>query len=216
MNRKLAILTVLGALVALAVPASSMANTTLSPAGAKFEFVGNSEGPRFFTALGSCTVKFTGQVPAAPNNVSATSVNFAIPTPTIGSCTSGTTVTVGGEWKMTATAPYGLTIASTGTGAGIRMQFSSLPGCILSSGASALLNGIWSNGSATPTLLKSGFHPHSKRAATWVNTGSGCALAGQTEMISWEHVSSSPTSESGLAAEVNNLTTPSAPILLTR
>src|SRR6185295_15933202 len=102
MKRKFAVLTVLGALVTLAIPASSMGS--MYPAGHQFEITGGANGPRLATSLGSCSVtKITGTIPAAPAN--ATSEPFAIPAPTAGACTAGTSLTLSGAWKF-ASAGY--------------------------------------------------------------------------------------------------------------
>jgi hypothetical protein len=180
MMRKFALLGVLGALVALAVPASSMAS--MYPAGHKFSITGAG---KLGTSLGSCTVTgTTGTIPSAPANETETSI--PISTPTVGTCTSGASATLGGEWKLltnTMTGAGSFMVALGGSAATVTMRFSSLPGCKLSGWSS--LFGIWSNGATVPALLPSGYHPHMAVALTWANDGSSCAIAGKTETLSW-------------------------------
>lgn len=177
MQRKFALL-ILGALVALVVPASAMGG--MYPAGHSFEIAGSV--PKVGTALGNCTIsKITGTIPSAPTNETAT--QFAVSAPTVSTCTAGTTVTFGGEWKLTAptTTPV---VNLGGSAATVTLKFSSLPGCKLSS-TGANLFGIWSNGATGSTLLKSGYHPHGAQVLTWSNDGASCAVAGKTESVFW-------------------------------
>lgn len=177
MKRKFAVLTVLGALVALAVPASSMAS--MYPAGHQFELSGATP-PKFGTSLGSCTItKITGTIPAAPANETEAST---ISTPTVGSCTAGTSLTLSGSWTFGGSSYLSGLTAQAG---GVTMKFSSLPACKLSSTSTYPLMGVWSNGATAPKLLKSSFHAHSAGALTWSNDGGSCALAGKTETVSF-------------------------------
>jgi hypothetical protein len=202
MKRNLTLLTILGALIALAVPASSMAS--MYPAGHKFEITGNANGPKITTSLGSCPItKITGTIPAAPKNEELGT--FAISTPTVGTCSSGASLTLSGTWQMSAVG-YVPLFYSTGTSEAGVMRFSSLPGCKLVSG-SLFLSSTWSNGTTTPTLLKSGFYAHSEPLFTWANDGGSCALAGTKENVKWE-------SASGQSQVVTDLTSPTTPIII--
>lgn len=187
MKRKFAVIAALGALVALAVPASSMAS--MYPAGHKFSI--NGAG-KLGTSLGSCTITQTsGTIPAAPANETENSVPIA--TPIVGSCTSGTSVTLGGEWKL-VTSGSNFIVGLGGPAASVTMRFTSLPGCKLTQTTSGMsLMGIWSNGATAPKVLASGYHAHMAIALTWANDGSTCSLAGKTETLSWTSDAGSPT-----------------------
>src|SRR5829696_5996425 len=144
MKRKFAVLTVLGALLALAVPASSMG--AMYPAGHKFEIVGGTtpqtEGPKLTTSLGSCYIsKITVQIPAAPAN----ETNSGSATVTPGGCSSGTTLTLGSTWSFGSFLnAFQTLLGPVGTSEAIVFRFGSLPGCKLA-GAPNLI-GVWSNG----------------------------------------------------------------------
>jgi hypothetical protein len=209
MKRNLTLLTILGALIALAVPASSMAS--IYPAGHKFEIAGNVNGPKFTTSLGACSLgKITGTIPAAPKNEEGGL--FSITTPTVGTCSGGASLTVGGSWKFGA---EGYLVTITGTTEPVVLRFASLPGCKLTSSA-LVLTSLWSNGTTTPTLLKSGFHAHSASAGglTWANDGASCALAGKTEAYSWESATGIPGAGYGQSQTVTDLTSPTTPIIV--
>jgi hypothetical protein len=201
MKRKFAVLTVLGALLALAVPASSMAS--IYPAGHKFEITGDANGPKLATSLGNCKIsKITGTIPAAPKNEEL--APFAITTPTVGTCSAGASLTLSGTWQMSAHG-YTPLIYSTSAESAI-LRFTSLPGCKLYNSTPTLV-GTWSNGTTTPTLLKSGFYPHSIPLFTWANDGGSCALAGTKENVNWE------TGSTG-SQVVTDLTSPTTPIIV--
>lgn len=208
MKRKFAVLTVLGALLALAVPASSMAG--IYPASSQFEIAGGSTPPTVGTTLGSCPVtKVTGTTPASPANESSGSFPVTL---TFGTCTSGTSITLTSSWSLTypsVTNSYGVNMQGLGA-----LRYSSLPGCKLS--GTFILWGIWSNGLVTPKAMKSGYHADSYNTLTWADDGASCALSGKKETVRWSQQtviggpSGYPTS-----SQVNNLTTPAAPILVT-
>jgi hypothetical protein len=210
MKSKFAVLAVLGALIALAIPATSTA--TMFPAGHKFEIAGNIHGPKIATALGSCLLaKVTsGQIPSAPQNESPTP--FAVTAPTVGSCTAGTSVAVAGEWTFSADNYYATLASSSPTA--ITMRFSSLPGCKLSGPAN--LMAIWSNGSTAPTFLWSGYHAHRGFALTWSNDGATCALAGSKEAVKFESEQVVESTSLGVLAPVRDLTNPSTAIIVGR
>jgi len=203
MKRKFALLTIVGALLALAIPASSSAS--MFPAGAKFEF-GSEPSPKIATSLGSCGLKVTGQVPAAPANEAA-NVSVAIPTPTVVGCKAGTSITLTGSWSLINSGHTVSIVAPGSQPEAVTLRFSSLPSCKLV-GLGGFI-GIWSNGITTSTLLKSVYHAHSSLSYTWANDAGTCALAGSKEQVSWE----AGTGSAGYAT-VNNLTTPTAPILI--
>jgi len=206
MKQKFALLTIVGALLALAVPASSSAS--MYPANAKFEFGGTGAGPRLTTSLGSCTLKVTGQVPAAPAN-EATALSFTV-TPSVSSCSSGLSATLSGEWKL----------APGGGGSGVAfilasynlppdavvLRSTTLPGCKLTT-TNPNMVGTFNNGLTTPKALTSAFHAHGNPVSyTWANDGGTCAIAGSKEVVTWE--------SSNSTVPVKNLTTPATPIIV--
>lgn len=205
MQRKFALL-ILGALVALVIPAS--ASAAIFPAEHKFEIAPSTgSAPLIGTSLGTCQLtKISGEIPKAPANESA----FLVPAPTFGSCTTGTTISVAGAWHATA-GSYQFNLLGSGfetSTDAIAMRFSSLPGCKLASTAT-VISGVWSNGLTGPTL-KSGYHGHSARGFTWANDGGSCALNGQKELVSFK----SPSSEIALVNSVTDLTNASTPIII--
>lgn len=205
MKRKFAVLTVLGALLALAVPASSMAS--MFPAGHQFEISGNT--PKLGTSLGSCTItKITGTIPAAPGNETATVIPVA--TPTVGTCTSGTSLTLGGSWTFGGTTSV---VSLGGNAATLTMKFSSLPGCKLSSNSPGLF-GVWSNGASSPKLLKSSYHAHAGNVLTWSNDGATCSIAGKTETVTWSEESTGGLYQLPTTSTVTDLTSPSSVVVI--
>lgn len=211
MQRKFALL-ILGALVALVVPASAMG--AMYPAEAKFEIAptGTESKPTLGTALGSCTIsKISGTIPKAPANESP----FEVPAPTVGTCTAGTTMAFAGKWVAgMVNNGYGFQLAGgVAGGDGIVIRYSSLPGCKLKV-AGGMLTGVWSNGVTSPSLLKSGYHAHSTRGWTWENDGGSCALAGKTEAVSYSQEFGASPSITGVSSVVNNLTSAGTPIIV--
>lgn len=208
MKRTFAVLTVLGALLALAVPASSMA-ATMTPAGAKFEIVGETNGPRFATSLGSCAItKITGQIPSAPGNVG---VIVPLNAPTVGTCTAGTSLSLAATgWNGIAGSGNYFNLANNSSES-VVMRFSSLPGCKLA--GNGIWSGLWSN---QMTATTSGVHFDAERPTLkWANDGGTCALAGQSETVWWESSAGSIGNRAGFSLTVKNLTSPGTPILLT-
>lgn len=206
MQRKFALL-IVGALLALVIPASAMA--AIYPAEHKFEIAATTPQtrPTLGTALGKCEIsKISGTIPKAPANESV----FEVPAPTVGGCTAGTTLTLSGKWQA-LTGPYLFNLVATGTDT-VVLRFSSLPGCKLAAG-NTILGGVWSNGLTTPSLLKSGYHAHATRGFTWANDGGTCALAGQTEAVSYAEESGTAPTVGAAVAPVSNLT--SATTLIT-
>jgi hypothetical protein len=212
MKRRFAVLTVLGALVALAVPASSMAG--MSPAGHKFEIAGGTTAPQLTNSLGSCTIsKINATIPTAPTNEVAGEWPATV---TAGTCTSGASITLASNWAIktyTSTGSF-LLVLNKGPEA-IVMRFSSLPGCKLVTPAGFNFSGVWSNGTTNPTLLKSQFYtvPHSINLS-WKNDGGSCALAGKTESTAYEPYSPIPGAEPIFASTVTDLTSPTTPVIL--
>jgi hypothetical protein len=202
MKRNLTLLTILGALVAVALPASAMATATVIPPSHKFEISGVSASmPKITGSLaGTCTVtKLTGSVPASPGNTDPVAVNLPLAAPTA-SCGSGVSITVGaGEWKLGLTGYYvaGLYVPANG----FTLRYTSLPGCKLSADGTTtpVTFGYWHNGVSTSHSAYSG---GGKIAATWANDGASCATAGKKESLNYE------TSPESLAA-VNDTTNPS-------
>lgn len=201
MKQKFALLTIVGALLALAIPASSSAS--IYPAGANFEI---PAGPSFTTSLGNCTVKITGQVPKAPANETA-SVSVPV-TPSVSSCSAGLSTTLSGEW-VAGVSSWAFTIGAFGNPPdAVVIRSTTLPGCKLTStGAASLYQGLFLNGTTTPKVMQSSFHAHGvERSFTWANDGGTCAIAGKKEAVVWG-------SGSGVSS-VKNLTTPATPIIV--
>jgi hypothetical protein len=208
MQRKIALLA-LGALVALVIPASAMA--AIYPAEHKFEIAATTaeSRPTLGTSLGKCQIsKISGTIPKAPGNEAP----FEIPAPTVGTCTAGTTLTLSGKWQA-VTGTYWFNLAATGTDA-VVLRFSSLPGCKLTSNAGTILGGVWSNGTTTPSFLKSGYHAHGTRGFTWANDGGTCALAGQTEAVSYSQETGISPTLSPAVAPATDLTSPSTVLVV--
>jgi hypothetical protein len=212
MKRKFAILTALGAILALSVPASSLA-VTMSPAGAKFEIYG---AIKVESSLGYCEIsKITGQVPNAPANSGSEKVAMPVAL-TVGSCSAGTTVALGGFQGIARSQARFFVDPSTPGTETVIMRFSSLPGCKLVSTA-GLSVGLWSNGVSGAAAMESLVHYDTGVTSTWKNDGATCALAGQNEYVySWSgggKAGGGPRSAS--FAGTKNLTTPGSPILIT-
>jgi hypothetical protein len=207
MKRNLTLLTIVGALIALAVPASSSA--AMFPAGHKFEIAGGSTGPKLTTSLGSCTIsKITATIPAAPKNEEAGTWSGAALTP--GTCTSGTSITLASEWSFGIAAGTFIASLFPKGAETVVMRFSSLPGCKLAGAPN--LGGIWSNGTTSPTLLKSGYHAHTGSVLTWANDGGSCALAGKTEGLAYEDQALPTPPYAPVVNTVTDLTSPTTPI----
>jgi hypothetical protein len=207
MQRKFALL-ILGALLALVVPASAMG--AIYPAEHKFEIAATTaeQRPTLGTSLGECQIsKIAGTIPKAPGNEGA----FEISVPTVGSCTAGTSLTLSGQWRAITTA-YRFNLVASGTETAV-LRFSSLPGCKLVAG-NVILGGIWSNGTTTPSLLKSGYHAHGTRGFTWANDGGSCALAGQTEVVSYSEETGFSPSLDAAVAPATDLTSPSTVLIV--
>ena len=192
------------ALVALAIPANSLGY--ISPSGQKFEIAGNGS-MRLEGSLGSCPIaKFTGET------VGSEIVQLAAPT--VGTCSSGTSLTFSGSWGMVAGAAAPV-ISISGPVGGLTMRFSSLPGCKLTNSASAaVLSGIWSNGTTTPNKTKSYFTPASGITLTWATDGASCALAGQQEIVAFKSDRVQGLLTVPVLNPVNNLTNPGTPIVV--
>jgi hypothetical protein len=170
--------------------------------------------PKLGTSLGSCAItQVTGTIPPPPANETETS--FPISTPSVGNCTSGTSVTLGGEWKLLNTGSNFMVTLGGGT-ATMTMRFSSLPGCKLTHTTPTMgLMGIWSNGATLPTVLPSSYHAHMAIALTWANDGSSCALAGKTETVTWSSENTgSPTLTTPVAMTVSDTTSSSSVVIV--
>lgn len=205
MRRKFAFFSTVGVLLALAVPASSMA--LISPPGFSFEIVGTANGPKLTTSLGSCSLtKITGTIPA---NEGATA--FSIPTPVPGSCTTGASITLAGGWSFLATGYFAQVIPNSEEA--VTLRYASLPGCKLV--GRPYLAGVWSNGFkpdyAGAPWMKSGFHADTNETLTWKDDKTTCALKGQTEKIRFE-TSAGPFFPASTV--VNDLTNVGIPIIV--
>lgn len=201
MKQKFALLTIVGALLALSIPVSSSAS--MYPAGANFEI---PAGSSFSTSLGSCTVKITGQVPKAPSN-ETTTLNIPV-TPTVSSCSTGLSTTLASEW-MAGVSGTNFTFGAVGNPAdAVVIRSTTLPGCKLTStGSLSGFQGLFLNGTTTPKVMQSSYHGHaSERSYTWADDGGTCAIAGKKEAIAWGN---------GIGViPVKNLTTPATPIIV--
>jgi hypothetical protein len=182
------------ALVALIAPASSTAG--LLPPYQKFEIIGNANGPKITSSLGSCSIaKIAGSVPPGPAGHGEKLIPVTL---TAGACSAGTSITFAGEWQISAN---GWSVALTnGYFESIVMRFASLPGCKLIS-VGAPLWGIWSNG--VYGEFSSGYHPHGVVPMRWENDGGSCSLARQIENLAFEDQGT--TAASGAVSEVKNL-----------
>jgi hypothetical protein len=194
MKRKFALLTVLGALLALAIPASSFG--AMYPAGSKFEMPGNlAYSPTLSTSLGNCAVKATGQIPTTEYQT------FPIAL-AAGTCSSGASLAFSGEWQI---LPQPLTRFSSAAG-GITMKFASLPGCKLT-GTALNLYGEWFNSSPRGLFLAD-----SEVQLTWAAEGGSCALAGTHEWVDFRSLVTAGTAKVPAGSYVLNLTNPNTPI----
>jgi hypothetical protein len=182
MKRNLTLLTVVGALVALAVPAAASATIKVTPAGHSFEMSGETMPSISGTSLpGTCTItKLAGTVPAAPKNEGASEVLLPLSTPT-GTCTAGTTVafSIANVWalRVKTRGVVSLDIA------GIALRYSSLPGCRLDAVSLSSPTGIWSNGIGG---VNSAYHADGTIPAVWGNDGAAtCSIKGKAESLSF-------------------------------
>jgi hypothetical protein len=192
MKRNLTLLTIVGALVAFAVPASASATVAVTPAGHSFE-VGGTAPVIQGSLTGSCSItKITGTVPASPANVNESLVDMKIAAPTV-SCGAGVTATVGaGEWKLRALSGSYQTVLTVPAN-GLTLRYTSLPGCKLSNTTAFGPQGIWGNGLTATVVSRSILHFHSFIRMTWANDGATCATAGKVEDVSLAHPSSGVT-----------------------
>jgi hypothetical protein len=207
MQRKLASL-VLGALVALAIPASAMGSIT--PTNQSFEIAPISSlttQTTLGTSLGTCPMtKISGKTPAVSTEM------FEV-TATFGTCTSGTTISgSGGKWKVQP-FEYGFNLFST-TSEELVLRYSSLPGCKLTA-SGIVLSALWSNGTTSPAM-KSGYHAHSTRGWTWANDGGTCAVSGQKETVSYQTVSGTSPEFTGVTIPATDITSPSTPLIVSK
>jgi hypothetical protein len=203
MKRNLTLLTILGALITMAVPASSMA-VTVTPAGHKFEMSGNVAAIKG-SLPGYCRfTKLAGSVPAAPKNEAPGSVAMPLSAPTT-SCDTGVSIAIGaGEWSLLAGGYYLTSLRIPAEG--VTLRYTSLPGCKLVGGPYAPM-GYWSNGMTAPTFSKSGYHADGIIPATWSNDGASCAMAEKSETLSYHLVAP--------AAAVTDTTNPANVIQMT-
>lgn len=199
MKRKFALLVMaVGAILALAAPASSMAN--MVPHGYKWEIPAGAEGPTLVTSLGFCSLKITGTIPSGETPASL----FEVPAPVASSCSTGTSVTIGGKWNLSTTYP---TVDLLGGSESIVFRFSSLPSCKLVGGSE--LSGFWSNGQIS-TTAPSYYHADSTTPYVWQNDGGSCALSG-TETVAYQ---SKNARSYGAGTKVDDLTSSSTGILV--
>jgi hypothetical protein len=197
MRRKFALIAALAAICALAIPATSGANT-LQPINSQFEIAGGSTGPKLSTSLGSCSIS------SIKGSTGLTGSNFNLPAPpTIGSCTSGTTATLT-PGMITVGPNY--TVGWYANQGGVTLRFASLPGCKLSNESSPVVFwGTWSNGRSEGVLLKSGFHADGSAKLSWSNDGGSCALAGTQETVNFEDKTSGSLYTTTIVNTVTNL-----------
>jgi hypothetical protein len=180
MRRKFALLTLVGALFALAIPASSMAATVMTPNNTEFFIEGTSTPsvPTIKTAYGSCSIKQIRSI--TPLNGEK---NTAMPATIIpGTCSSGASIAFSGKWTF---KPYTSTLVELGAEArGLTLRFSSLPGCKLSSTPSSgtVLYGKWTNGASGSSPSTFGAAAGYRLPLFWESETQGsCAKAGTRE-----------------------------------
>jgi hypothetical protein len=206
MRRKFVLLiAAVGVLMALAAPASSVAKIT--PGSNKFEIPGDANGPKLVTSLGSCTLKITGTVPLNESSASA----FEVPAPVATSCTTGTSITISGKWRLLASQFPAVELF--GESQSLVFHFASLPGCKLTASYGAELAGLWSNGVSS---TMSYYHADASAPYFWQNDGSGtCALKGSEKVAYEDSKVNAAGGKSGIGAIVNNLTHPgTTPIVI--
>lgn len=213
-KRKFAMLSVVGALLALAIPGAAMAY--LTPAAHKFEIAGNANGPKVGTSLGSCNLaKVLGETQTTTTKTPGLNPISSI---TVGSCTSGTSLTLGSSgWSLASSGIWSAIIINTNPET-LTMRFSSLPGCKLTNSNPAVavaLRGVWSNGATTPTRANPVYTGMSSAPLYWANDGSSCALTGTTEQVAFTSSSTAAGVTQPAPASVNDLTNPSGLIVAT-
>jgi hypothetical protein len=180
MKRNLTLLTILGALIAMAVPASSTA-AGVFPAGHNFEISGATMPTVTGSWPGSCTLtKITGSIPAAPKNEGPVTLPLALPTAT---CGTGVSIAFAGSWSIPTAPRYSAPLAIPASG--VTLRYSSLPGCKLVNLVAIKVPGVWSNGATAPIFSRSGFHADGDITGTYVSDGSACAIEGVTAPISF-------------------------------
>jgi hypothetical protein len=177
MKRKLSALAILAALVALALPASSMAAAKMYPAGSSFEIPG---AMKLTTSIGTCTLqRISGQIPAAPKN--ETTGSIAVPAPTVGSCSPGITLTTSGTWQATTDASHLALHPPQAIGMELKLNSNQL--CIAVPTAGDTLSADWQNGTTSP-FVASGYHANGGFNLQW--EGPGCTYkAGTLEPVTY-------------------------------
>jgi hypothetical protein len=182
MKRNLTLLTLMGALIAVAVPASASAVIKVTPAGHNFEMSGETMPSVSGTSLpGTCTfTKLAGTVPAAPKNEGATEVLLPLSTPT-GTCTSGVSIafSIANIWALRVKTRGVVSLDISG----LALRYSSLPGCRLDAVSLSSPTGIWSNAIGG---VPSAYHADGTIPAVWGNDGaSTCSIKGKAETLSF-------------------------------
>lgn len=212
MKRNFTLLTILGALLAMAVPASALSAPAviMGPSGHKFEI--GSTLPQVTSSLaGYCTLApMTGTVPANPG-VAPLSVPISTPS-TTASCNGGETVSFNGSWALAAYSPSKVNLAVPV--GGVTVRYSSLPGCKLTSTATGTnqIPGFWSNGTNFSSYTASAYHIHGGLPAVWSNDGTTCATAGKTDFV---YIRDLPASLGASSSTITNTTMPGALITVT-
>jgi hypothetical protein len=179
MKRMFAVLTIVGVLVALAVPASSMAAVAMTPPHTEFVIQGESTSsrPTNKTSLGSCTIQQIRSITPSVENQK----NPVMPaTVTPGTCSSGTSISFSGNWTL---KPLSMTSMALGDEfGGLTMRFASLPGCkLISVQGYETLTGVWTNRKQSLYSTYAG-DPNTRVMLYWTNDSPGtCAKAGKRE-----------------------------------
>jgi hypothetical protein len=142
----LAVLVAMGALIALIVPASSMA-ATFTPAGSQFE-IKNTEPTNMMVIVpgyGWCSLSRVG-----PATISGPGERAYIPAPTVGSCSAGASLILRGTWALESSGASRVAISGN-TDEAFEMSFASAGGCVVTNSVFGLrLFGTWVNGTTSP------------------------------------------------------------------
>jgi hypothetical protein len=181
MKRNFVILTVLGALLAMAVPASSMAAkpVVVTPANHNFTISGETMPTVTGPLPGSCILNsISAHIPAAPSNENATMVTMLANAAPTASCSAGVTMGTSITTRFNAYKRGRMDLILP-----VTLIYASLPECALSTGTISPAVGIYTfslGGEYGPPA----YHADGYENGTWINNGAGkCPLAGKVEPV---------------------------------
>jgi hypothetical protein len=180
MKRTLALLSIVGTLIALAVPASSFGAVEMWPSNVEFYMYGpsNSSPPTIKTAYGSCPITYIkSKTPQLGGKYPSMPATLIAPNST---CSSGTSISFSGKWTL---KPYSMTsMVLSDEAHGLTMRFASVPGCklVTASIPTTVLWGRWTNGSGSGST---NYRAEEREIyLTWENDSpSTCSKAGTRE-----------------------------------